>query len=255
MKGKSVSVGISVAVLSLLLGSLLEWRTTAQQLSSVVVSEKVAIKNDLVKVTKRVPARATLGSTIEADVTIEAHDNCADVMITDIIPAGATYVKSEPAATVDGKKLTWNIGEMDKGQIIDAKIWYRADSEGLLVNCVTLSAFPRDCAGTMVGFAQLAITCSLPATARVGDAVNIVIEVRSTGDAVVRNVVMTDTLPGGLSATGPVTFNLGDLAPGAAKQVTVMAKAVVRGQQQNVATAKASNSESVKAECATLVQP
>ncbi len=219
-----------------------------------VASSEFTLKSDLLQVTKRVPARATLGSTIEADVTIVAIASCANVVVTDTIPAGSTYVKSEPPAQVDGKKLTWNIDTMDRGQTINAKIWYKADSEGNLVNCATMAAIPRGCAVTLVGIAKLTITCSLPASSKVGDAVNKVIEVRNTGTAVANDVVIADTLPSGLSATGPVTFNIGDLAPGAAKQVTVTARANARGEQQNVATAKASNTDSVKAECATLVQ-
>jgi len=219
-----------------------------------VASNEFTLKNDLLQVHKRVPAKATLGSNIEADLTIVAVANCANVQITDTIPAGSTYVKSEPAAQVDGKKLTWNIDTMDKGQTIQAKIWYKADSEGSLVNCATMTAIPRGCAATLVGIAKLTITCSLPATAKVGDAVNKVIEVRNVGTAAASDVVVSDTLPDGLSATSPVTFNIGELAPGAAKQVTVTSKANARGEQQNVAMAKASNTDSVKAECATLVQ-
>jgi uncharacterized repeat protein (TIGR01451 family) len=216
-------------------------------------SNEFTLKSDLLQVSKRVPAKATLGSTIEADVTIVAVANCANVMIVDMIPAGSSYVKSEPPAQVDGKKLTWNIDTMDKGQTIHAKIWYKADSEGSLVNCATMAAIPRGCAVTDVGIAKLAITCALPATARVGDAVNKVIEVRNVGTAAANDVVISDTLPEGLTAAGPVTFNIGDLAPGAVKQVTLTAKAAARGQQPNVAVAKAANAEQVKAECSTLV--
>jgi uncharacterized repeat protein (TIGR01451 family) len=219
-----------------------------------VGSNEFTLKSDLLQLNKRVPAKATLGSNIEADLTIVAIANCANVQIVDTIPAGSTYVKSEPPAQVDGKKLTWNIDTMDKGQTINAKIWYKADSEGSLVNCATMAAIPRGCAATVVGIAKLAITCTLPTTAKVGDAVNKVIEVRNIGTAAASDVVVTDTLPSGLSATSPVTFNIGELGPGMAKQVTVSSKAMARGEQQNVATANASNADSVKAECATLVQ-
>ena len=46
-----------------------------------------------------------------------------------------------------------------------AKITVKADAEGELVNCATVTAIPRVCVSTLVGKPQLAITKTGPATA------------------------------------------------------------------------------------------
>ncbi len=211
------------------------------------------LKSDLLQLVKRVPAEATLGQTVENDIVVTPLADCANVAITDTVPDNATYVKSEPAAQVNGKKLTWTMDTLDKGSPVTIKVWLKPDHEGCLVTCATMTAIPRGCAATLIGVAKLAISCSMPAAANVGAQLNKVIEVRNTGSAVAKNVVITDTLPAGLSAAGATTFTIGDLAPGQAKQVTVPLKAAARGLQTNSATAESANAGEAKTECATMV--
>jgi uncharacterized repeat protein (TIGR01451 family) len=228
----------------------------APKAEAAVASNEFTLKSDLLQVTKRVPAKATLGSDIEADLTIVAVANCANIMITDMIPAGSTYVKSEPPAQVDGKKLTWSIDTMDRGQTINAKIWYTADSEGSLVNCATMAAIPRGCAATFVGKAQIAIDKTGPEMAKLGAQVNYSIVVKNTGNADANDVVVTDTVPDGLSSDSgqsTLTFNVGTLAPGQSKEIPVALKAAARGKHCNDASVATSNAGSAKSEACTLV--
>ncbi|MCX7886489.1 MAG: OmcB family cysteine-rich outer membrane protein [Verrucomicrobiae bacterium] len=209
--------------------------------------------------TKCVPAAATVGETVQNDLTLTALANCDNAVVTDTIPDGASYVRSEPSATQEGRKLVWRFDKLDKGQVVPIKVWYKAEREGNLVNCATMVAIPRGCATTVVGKAALAINKSGPATANIGQQVNYTVTVRNTGSAVARNVVVTDTVPDGLSsATGQrtLTFNVGDLAPGQSKDISVPLKADRRGRHCNVAAATASNAARVSSEaCTTVMQP
>jgi len=211
------------------------------------------LKSSLLQLQKQVPARAMLGQTIESDLVVTPLDNCADVAITDMIPDGATYVKSEPAAQVAGHKLAWTFDTLDKGFPVTIKVWYKTDQEGCLASCATMTAIPRGCVKTLVGRAKLEIVCQVPAITKVGEAFNKTIEVRNTGTAVATDVIITDNLPAGLTATGPVTFNVGDLAPGQGRQVMFPLLAAKRGEQSNSATATSANATAVKSECLTLV--
>lgn len=99
----------------------------------------------LIRMTKTMPPEVSLGGEFVADLSLTAQNCAANVVVKDKVPASATYVRSEPAATVEGDQLTWNIGDMDAGQTINAKVWFKATKEGTIVNCATVSADPRVC--------------------------------------------------------------------------------------------------------------
>ena len=75
------------------------------------------------------------------------------------------WIENPPAATVDGRNLSWNLKDLDKGQNGTIKIWVKADKEGTLANCATLVAVPKVCVGTFVGKAQISIQKTGPETA------------------------------------------------------------------------------------------
>ncbi|MDW8343699.1 MAG: DUF11 domain-containing protein [Verrucomicrobiae bacterium] len=222
-------------------------------------SNEFTIKSNLLQVHKRVPAQGTLGQNLEAELTITALDNCAEAVVVDYLPEGASFVKAEPPARVEGNKLVWDIGNMDRGQVIRAKVWYRADREGMLVNCATLSAIPRGCAGTMIGKPALSIEKSGPATARLGSDVTYTIVVRNTGSSDAENVVVTDNIPDGLAAPGGervLTFNVGTLAPGASRSIPVTLRTTKRGEVCNVASVRGTGLGELKDDaCTVVVQP
>ena len=229
----------------------------AEPAAPVKTSCSSEIRTGLIHLVKRVPAEAVLGQEYLCEITFTAVACAANVVVTDRLPAGTSYVKSEPAATVDGDKLVWKVGDMDAGQTVHAKIWLRADQEGTLLNCATVAADPRACAATFVGKPSLAIEKSGPATAGIGSTVTYNIVVKNTGNTVAKNVTVSDTVPEGLShASGQreLAFNVGDLAPGQSKPLTVTLKADKRGKVCNTATANSSNAGKVSSEACTVIQ-
>lgn len=198
------------------------------------------------------PPEASLGAEFVAALSITAHGCAANVVVRDTIPAGASYVRSEPAGTVEGSDLVWKIGNMEAGQVINAKVWLKADKEGNLVNCASVSADPRVCGATFVGKATLTIDKSGPETAVLGADVTYNIVVRNTGSAIARNIVVTDAVPEGMSGQ-PVTVNVGDLNPGQAKTIPVTFKTTKRGKICNTATATSSNAGKISDEACTVV--
>jgi len=211
------------------------------------------IKTGLIHLKKTVPAEATLGQEYESDITAKALVCAGNVVITDRIPAGASYVRSEPAAQVDGNTLVWKLQDMDAGQTQNIKVWLKADQEGTLVNCAMVVADPRICAATFVGKPALSITKTGPETAVLGSDVTYTITVKNTGTTVAKNVVVADPVPDGLSGQ-PVTVTVGDLAPGQAKSLTATFKADKRGKACNNAVATSDNAGKVNAEACTVVQ-
>lgn len=213
----------------------------------------------LINLSKSMPAEAGRGAEFMAQVDVTALSCAGNVVVRDTIPDGATYVRSEPEATVDGQDLVWKIGTMDAGQTINAKVWLRADREGSITSCAVVSADPRACASTFVGTPTLVIEKTGPATANLGSDVTYNIVVRNTGSAVARNVVVTDPAPNGMTPASrqETTFDVGDLGPGqASRPLSVTFKANERGQVCNTATASSGNAERVSAEaCTNIVAP
>ncbi len=221
---------------------------------------KEAIAEDrtwgLIRLTETMPAEATLGGEFAVDLSLTAQGSAANVVLRDIIPTNAIYVRSEPPAKVEGVQLVWELGNLDAGQILRARIWFKAEQEGTIVNCATVTANPRVCATTVVGKPILAIDKSGPETAVLGADVTYDIVVKNTGTGTVRNVVVTDPVPTGLShASGKseLTFAVGDLAPGQSKTLAATFKAIQRGQVCNTATASSSNAGKVSKNACTVI--
>lgn len=218
------------------------------------------INSGWVHMTKTMPKEVGLGQEFMYELDPVAVACAGNVVVTDQIPAGTTYVRSEPKAEVVGNSLVWKLGDMDPGQSVPIKVWLRADREGEVGSCATVSADPRLCAKTLVGKPVLAIEKSGPEMAQLGSDVAYKIRVSNQGSFVAKNVVVTDDVPDGLThASGQkqLTFNVGDLAPGASKELPVTLKAAQRGRFCNKGIAVAENVPAkVTAEaCTTVVQP
>ena len=214
---------------------------------------------DLVKLTKAAPPTASVGENITYDLLLNAQCDVADVVVTDMLPDGAKYVSSEPAADAQGNTLTWRVPRMKKGETKAMRVVTTAQRVGELTSCATVTAVPITCVSTVVGKPQLEITKTGPETAQVGGEVSYSVTVKNTGSSVAKSVVVTDPVPEGLVHSGgqkELSFNVGDLAPGASKTMPVVLKADRRGKVCNVATANSSNAGKVTAQaCTTIVQP
>jgi uncharacterized repeat protein (TIGR01451 family) len=205
----------------------------------------------LVALSKKAPGLVAVGDTFTYDLTATAQSDVADATVFDTVPAGASYVSSEPAAPQDGNRLTWKLGDMGKGESRSIKVTLKAEKQGELTYCASVSAVPRVCVTTTVGMAQLAIRKTGPETAQVGSNVIYNITVQNTGDSVAKDVVVTDVVPDGLSSsTGQkeIRFEVGNLAPGESKTIQVVLHADKTGKYLNRAFATSSNAGKVEGE-------
>ena len=212
-----------------------------------------------VRLLKQMPAEAAYGQEFGYQLTVFAGENVADVLVRDLVPDGAVFVRSEPPARVTGNLLEWSWTEMDAGQTREIRVWIRPEREGRIGSCATVSAVPRACAFTTVSRATLGITKTGPATAIVGEDIPYTITVSNTGNAVARQVVVTDNVPDGLvHSTGQnvLSLDLGDLGPNQTRTLPVILRATRRGRVCNSATATSVNAGRVTAEaCTSIVQP
>jgi len=156
----------------------------------------------------------------------------------------------------EGSKLTWKLGDMNRGQVRALKVNVKADKEGELVSCSSVFAVPRVCVSTMVGRPQLAIRKTGPEMAQLGAEVAYTVVVQNTGNTIAKDVRVIDLVPDGLSSASgqkELSFQVGDLDPGASKNIPVPLKAEKRGKVRNVAVAESSNAGKVEAEAITVI--
>ena len=109
------------------------------------------VRTDLVTLRKSAPAQVVLGQEYPLTYTVTARTNVGEVTLTDRVPKGATFVKSEPATTPAGDILQWKIGSLADAQSATVTAWFRPTAEGELASCATVSAIPLVCVSTMVG--------------------------------------------------------------------------------------------------------
>lgn len=211
---------------------------------------------DGIIVTARNPQMCMLGDQYPLDFDVKACDDVCDVVVTTHLPEGVTFVKSTPEAQVEGRKLTWNIGSMSKGQCIPAKVWVKCECEGELCACFCATATPVRFCSLLCAKPQLTCEICGPEEVCPGDAVHYTITVTNRGSCTAEDVVVTDNVPDGLehsSCLRTLVFKLGCLEPCETKRVNVCMTAVKRGKVTNTAVVTACNADSTSCQVTTCI--
>jgi uncharacterized repeat protein (TIGR01451 family) len=199
--------------------------------------------------------------TYKIDVSNTGTGAATNVKVNDNLPAGVTS---------DGKSaLAWDIGTLATGQTVTKTFTAKAAKVGSYTNNASttadnnLSATSNNVAIT-VKAPQLAIAKTCPGVLRVGRPASFKITVTNKGDAPASNTRVEDTIPagatfvsatdGGTFAGGKVTWNVGTLAPGASKEVSLTTNVAGQGNLQNNASASCTCAETVTANCSFSVQ-
>jgi len=198
--------------------------------------------------------------------------NATGVKVIDTLPAGVTYLNSQTpgTVTVSGQNLTYNFGDMAVGatRSITILVNINATASGTLINNAVVSADQRetrldnnqDSAQTVLEtLIDLAIVkTGTPDVVGVNQIETYTLTVTNNGPANATGVIVTDTLPAGItfaSATpqqgtftvngSVITLALGNLASGASTQITItgVVDAAARGTLVNVAEVRANEIE------------
>ncbi len=211
----------------------------------------------IVVLDKHVPSTVGVGEEFPADLTVTARENAGGILVTDQIPEGAEYLRSDPTAIRDGNLLTWKFASMEKGEVKNIRSYYKATKEGQLNSCYSVAALPRSCVSTFVGKPSLGLTKTGPEIAHLGSDVTYTNTVSNTGTMAARDVVVTDKIPEGLvhaSGQYELTFKVGELAPQQSKVFPVTLKTTQRGNVCNSSIASSANAPEATAKTCTLVQ-
>ncbi len=197
-----------------------------------------------------------LGEQYPLEFEVRACDDVCDVEVTTHLPEGVTYVKSQPEAKVEGRKLTWNIGPMSKGECRLAKVWLKCECEGEQCVCFCAKATPVRFCALMCAKPLLQCHKCGPEEVCPGDAVEYEIIVTNKGSCAAEEVVVTDNLPEGVehaSCQRTLTYKFPCLAPCESKKINICTTAVKRGKWTNTAVVTACNADSTSCQATTCV--
>ena len=174
------------------------------------------------------PAQASVGAT--ATYRIELSNPGAttvrDLLVTDQLPPGMTFLSSNPPAQVATGRLEWRVPEIGPQQQVNFEIQLRVDQPGTINSCANVSGpsgvAAQDCVTTTVMVPSLDVSMTGPERARVGDEVTFEVTITNRGDLPATNLLILDRYDEGFAhATGanPIERDLEDLSPGASHRI------------------------------------
>ncbi|AHF91373.1 hypothetical protein OPIT5_15265 [Opitutaceae bacterium TAV5] len=204
-------------------------------------------RSNLYTVDKTLVSSTQVGGEYQYRLRVTALENITNISVVEHLPEGLQLVGTEPEARVSGNDLRWNWDAQSKGEVRDLLVTVRPQTEGNFVTSSSVCVDPVVVLPLFAGSPKLEIVKTGPATAELGDDVPFRITVRNTGTAIAHQVVVTDTLPDGLTSSSNLTTEVGDLPPGQSRDITVVAKASKGGELTNVASATFAEGQPVQA--------
>lgn len=211
---------------------------------------------DGITVTGRNPSMCMLGDQYPLEFDVHACEDVCDAEVITHLPEGVSFIRSEPAAEVNGNQLTWYIGPLSKGECVHAKVWLKCECEGELCACFCASARPVRFCSLLCAKPLLTCTKCGPEEVCPGDPIHYSITVTNRGSCAANEVVVTDNLPDGLtheSGQKTLYFRLGTLEPCQTKKVDFCVTACRRGKICNSAVVTACNADSTSCQWCTCV--
>lgn len=171
------------------------------------------VGNPDLTITKSGPASAFIDElfTYELTVTNSGTLTATGLVITDIIPAGATYVSG---GMRDGAVVTWEVPELAPADETIVFFTVRVENPGVVTNdnygVVADGGFGSSGSNavvTVVGDPALEITKSGPALALVGEPILYTLTITNSGTLMATGLIITDTLPAGTQYVSGGTFD------------------------------------------------
>lgn len=203
------------------------------------------------------PEFATVGSPYPITICITARKECAQVKVDQLLPVDSVFVASQPPAQPDENyHLQWEFPHMVQGETQTITVWVKPQSEGCCLAEATICACPQLCSYTRCGQPVVCIKKCGPACACLYCPITYTIQVSNSGSATAYDVVVTDTIPEGLthkSGYNCLTYELGALAPGECRTINLDLCASLPGTVTNTACVTYCGGPKCCAEATTVI--
>jgi uncharacterized repeat protein (TIGR01451 family) len=177
------------------------------------------------------------------------------VQVEDELPPGAHVIKSEPKAEVQGQKLFWDLGSLDAGAERHLKVEVQPAGEGEFQSHATATFATSSSLRTRITKPRLTLAKFAPEKVQLGNKVLFRLVVTNNGTGPATHVVVRDQIPAELEhAQGPlIEADVGTLAAGESKTITLEATAIKGGRVVNQAEAMADDGLQASARVELLV--
>ena len=215
---------------------------------------------------------SNLGLLKQADYTVTVTNSgnsvASGVTLTDNLPSGLRLVNADPApSSATATTATWNLGDLEPGDSVRITMTLSATVVGDQVNQATaISQEGFTGAGqstTAVIPGSLSLTKTAPSQVDLDDSMTYNITLTNDGQGALTNVVVTDTLPEGVTlATAPgatsgtalpVRWSIDRLDAGASQSFTLNGTASAAGNQTNTVAATSAEGATASATAVTRV--
>jgi len=215
---------------------------------ATATADVIARTNPLLTISKSGPAQGSPGGTLTftMNITNSGGFSAYNVTLVDVLPDVYTYISSSPAGAVSVGNVIWNLGTLAPGGSTPVSLTVRVDND--VANATTLingvlatwedeqgnsyGPASNGLATTIYTVPNLEITKTGPDIANPGDNCTYNITLTNTSATAADNVTLVDYIPtdmsyvsssdGGTHAGGIVTWNLGTIAGGASRTVSVI---------------------------------
>ena len=204
--------------------------------------------------------------TYTISVTNLGPSSASSVTVTDALPPGATFVSASGGGANNGGVVTWSVSTLASNQVTNVTLTVTAPTSGTLTNVASGGSPTGDpnptnnvtppVITTVTPLANLGIVKVAPATVLASSNFSYTISVTNIGPSSAASVVVTDTLPVGVTFVGAsgsgsntggvVTWNLGTMMVSQATNLTLTVTAPVTGVTlTNVANVSSPTSDPV----------
>jgi uncharacterized repeat protein (TIGR01451 family) len=192
------------------------------------------------------PASVICGKTLAYEIVARntGKVTVANVRVEEELPAGTRFLSAEPRPDARGDQPVWNLGTLEPGAERRIKIEVQPVGEGDLTSRATATFSVSSGMQTRVTRPRLVLTIAGPEAGQMGDQIVFQIQVANTGTGPATGVVLHDHLPAGLwhEQGSQIDAEIGTLAAGESRSVTLQTTAVRPGPQINEASATADGS-------------
>ncbi len=186
----------------------------------------------------------------------------ASVRVDDQLPGGAKYLSSEPAAEVNGERMSWPIGSLEPGDEKRIVVRVQPSGEGEVAGRATVSYSASVVTRTKITRPKLAVTIASPELSRVGEDVVFRITVTNSGTGPAQQVLLQAYLTGGLfypdgpEASSDLQLKIPNLAAGDSRTVPLKVRASKAGVQScQVAVAAQGSPDATAKASVNVVEP
>ncbi|MCF7855089.1 MAG: DUF11 domain-containing protein [Candidatus Pacebacteria bacterium] len=190
------------------------------------------------------------------DVTNLTDCQLCEVVVTEEFDSGLTLKASSPQARYNNNRAVWTLDGMAPHETKTIKARLAASAAGAYEHCIVVDYEPCMCQTVVVIAPELQLQKSMPDSVLLCDNIPVTLKVSNTGTGTVRNVMVTDNLPSGLTALDgrqKVTFNVPSLTADQTETLSFTAKASRTGDYTNTATAESEGGLSADATATTSV--